>query len=294
VKNLTSYGLFVELEEGIDGLVHVSDLSWNKKIKHPAEFTKKGEKLEVVVLEVDTQNRRLSLGHKQLEENPWDTFESIFSVGSVHEGTVTSVNEKGATVQLPYGVEAFAPTRHIKKKDNTSAREDDVLEFEVIEFSKDQKRIIASHTNIWKGAEKAKGAADEASRDKMRKTASKTIKKINKSSEKTTLGELEALSELRARMERAERSDAPAAKVTKETPAAEEKKAKKAESIADDLKKIAGIGPAFEKRLQALGVHTLSDMAALSDERIAEMEAEDSMTSLEQWHKWIEEAKGLI
>lgn len=293
VKNLTSYGLFVELEEGIDGLVHVSDLSWNKKIKHPAEFTKKGEKLDVVVLEVDTQNRRLSLGHKQLEENPWDTFESIFSIGSVHEGTVTSVNDKGATVQLPYGVEAFAPARHIKKKDNTSAREDDVLEFEVIEFNKDQKRIIASHTNIWKGAEKAKGAADDASRDKARKSASKTIKKINKSAEKTTLGELEALSELRAMMEKAEKTESSAPKAEKPAPAAEEKKTKKADK-SDDLKSIGGIGPAFEKRLQALGINTLSDMAALTDERIAELEQQDSMTSLEQWHKWIEEAKGLI
>jgi small subunit ribosomal protein S1 len=272
--------------------VHVSDLSWNKKIKHPAEFTKKGEELEVVVLEVDTQNRRLSLGHKQLEENPWDTFESIFSVGSIHEGTVTSVNDKGATVQLPYGVEAFAPTRHIKKKDNTAAREDDVLEFEVIEFNKDQKRIIASHTNIWKGAEKAKGAADDASREKARKTASKTIKKINKSAEKTTLGELEALSELRAMMEQAERSENASSKVKEEKAEPAEKKAKKSEG--GDLLKIGGIGPAFEKRLNALGVHTLEDLAGLSDERIAEMETQDSMTSMEQWHKWIEEAKGLI
>jgi small subunit ribosomal protein S1 len=296
VKNLTSYGLFVELEEGIDGLVHVSDLSWNKKIKHPAEFTKKGESLEVVVLEVDIQNRRLSLGHKQLEENPWDTFENIFSIGSVHEGTVTAVNDKGATVQLSYGVEAFAPSRHIKKADGTSAREDDVIEFEVIEFSKENKRIIVSHTNIWKGAEKSRAANDEAGRDKARKTASKTVKKINKGAEKTTLGELEALSELRAMMEKAERSDKPAA------PKAEPKVEKKAEAPAEeaapadreDLKQIIGVGPAFEKRLHALGVMNLSDLAALSDERIAELETQDSMTSLDQWHKWIEEAKELL
>ena len=300
VKNLTSYGLFVELEEGIDGLVHVSDLSWNKKIKHPAEFTKKGESLEVVVLEVDIQNRRLSLGHKQLEENPWDTFENIFSIGSVHEGTVTSVNDKGATVQLSYGVEAFAPSRHIKKADGTSAREDDVIEFEVIEFSKENKRIIVSHTNIWKGAEKSRVANDEAGRDKARKTASKTVKKINKGSEKTTLGELEALSELRAMMEKAERSDKPAAPKAEPKPVAEapaEKAAPVEESaLADreDLKQINGVGPAFEKRLHALGVMNLSDLAALSDEKIAELETQDSMTSLDQWHKWIEEAKELL
>ena len=124
VKNLTSYGLFLELEEGIDGLVHVSDLSWNKKIKHPSEFVKKGEKLEVIVLEVDSDNRRLSLGHKQLEENPWDTFETIFTLNSLHEGTVIGINDKGATIQLQYGVEAFAPSRHIKKEDNTPMKED--------------------------------------------------------------------------------------------------------------------------------------------------------------------------
>ena len=300
VKNLTSYGLFVELEEGIDGLVHVSDLSWNKKIKHPAEFTKKGESLEVVVLEVDIQNRRLSLGHKQLEENPWDTFENIFSIGSVHEGTVTSVNDKGATVQLSYGVEAFAPSRHIKKADGTSAREDDVIEFEVIEFSKENKRIIVSHTNIWKGAEKSRVANDEAGRDKARKTASKTVKKINKGSEKTTLGELEALSELRAMMEKAERSDKPAAPKAEPKPVAEapaEKAAPVEESAPadrEDLKQINGVGPAFEKRLHALGVMNLSDLAALSDEKIAELETQDSMTSLDKWHKWIEEAKELL
>ena len=148
VKNLTSYGLFLELEEGIDGLVHVSDLSWNKKIKHPSEFVKKGETLDVIVLEVDSENRRLSLGHKQLEENPWDTFETIFTLNSEHEGTVIGINDKGATVQLQYGVEAFAPSRHIKKEDNTPMKEDEVLKFEVIEFSKDAKRIIISHTNL--------------------------------------------------------------------------------------------------------------------------------------------------
>jgi len=294
VKNLTSYGLFVELEEGIDGLVHVSDLSWNKKIKHPAEFTKKGESLEVVVLEVDIQNRRLSLGHKQLEENPWDTFENIFSIGSVHEGTVTAVNDKGATVQLSYGVEAFAPSRHIKKADGTSAREDDVIEFEVIEFSKENKRIIVSHTNIWKGAEKSRTANEEAGRDKARKTASKTVKKINKGAEKTTLGELEALSELRAMMEKAERSDKPAAPKAEPKPVAEAPKEVSAPADREDLKQISGVGPAFEKRLHALGVKNLSDLAALSDEKIAELETQDSMTSLDQWHKWIEEAKELL
>ena len=179
VKNLTSYGLFLELEEGIDGLVHVSDLSWNKKIKHPSEFVKKGETLDVIVLEVDSENRRLSLGHKQLEENPWDTFETIFTLNSEHEGTVIGINDKGATVQLQYGVEAFAPSRHIKKEDNTPMKEDEVLKFEVIEFSKDAKRIIISHTNLWKGAERARNEQEGKNREKARKNTSKNVKKLN-------------------------------------------------------------------------------------------------------------------
>ena len=201
VKNLTSYGLFLELEEGIDGLVHVSDLSWNKKIKHPSEFTKKGDKLDVVVLEVDKENRRLSLGHKQLEENPWETFETIFSIGSIHEGTVMSVNDKGATIQMQYGVEAFAPSRHIKKADNTTMSDDETLEFEVIEFSKDAKRIIVSHTNIWKGAERASKEADNNSKDKARKNTTKVVKKMNQTSEKSTFGDIDALAELKEKME---------------------------------------------------------------------------------------------
>lgn len=313
VKNLTSYGLFLELEEGIDGLVHVSDLSWNKKIKHPSEFTKKGEKLDVVVLEVDKENRRLSLGHKQLEENPWDTFETIFTVGSVHEGTVMSVGEKGANIQMQYGVEAFAPSRHLKKEDNKTVKEDEALSFEVIEFSKDAKRIIVSHTNTWKAAEKARNEADDKKRDGQRKTASKVVKKINQSAQATTLGDMDALSELRAQFEKAEKktaekkaasfskTEAPAAETTETTEIAEvaetpaEKPAKKAPKAdkGDDLKKIGGIGPAFEKRLNALGIVTYADMIALTDEKIAELEQQDSMTSIDQWHKWMEEAKEL-
>ena len=147
VRNLTNFGLFVELEEGIDGLVHVSDLSWTRKIKHPSEFTKVGEKLDVVVLELDAENRRLALGHKQLEENPWDTFETIFVSGSLHKGTVLSKNDKGAQIELPYGVEGFASTKHLVKADGTPAEAGDALDFKVLEFSKDDKRILLSHTN---------------------------------------------------------------------------------------------------------------------------------------------------
>ncbi len=288
VKNLTSYGLFLELEEGIDGLVHVSDLSWNKKIKHPSEFVKKGEKLDVIVLEVDAENRRLSLGHKQLEENPWDTFETIFTIGSLHEGTVTSINDKGATIQLQYGVEAFAPTRHIKKQDNKPMKEDEVMEFEVIEFSKDSKRIIVSHTNIWKGAERAKADQDDKSKEKSRKNASKTVKKINQSSEKTTLGDMDALTELRAQFEKAEGAPAKAAKAKAEAAAAEETSS----NTITELKDLSGVGPAMVKKMNALGINTIEDLLAITDEKAAELAEQDAKISVEQWNKWISEAKG--
>ncbi len=289
VKNLTSYGLFLELQEGIDGLVHVSDLSWNKKIKHPSEFVKKGEKLDVVVLEVDSDNRRLSLGHKQMEENPWETFETIFTIGSLHEGTVMTINDKGATIQMQYGVEAFAPTRHIKKADNKPLKEDEVLEFEVIEFSKDSKRIIVSHTNIWKGAERAKNDADEKSRDKSRKNNSKTVKKINNSSERTTLGELDALTELRAQFAEAEKTPKKVAAPKKEVEA--EVVVVKSESSISELKDLAGVGPAMVKRMNALGVNSVEDLTSLSEEKINSMVETDVKISADSWNKWMAEAK---
>lgn len=300
VKNLTSYGLFLELEEGIDGLVHVSDLSWNKKIKHPSEFVKKGETLDVIVLEVDSENRRLSLGHKQLEENPWDTFETIFTLNSEHEGTVIGINDKGATVQLQYGVEAFAPSRHIKKEDNTPMKEDEVLKFEVIEFSKDAKRIIISHTNLWKGAERARNEQEGKNREKARKNTSKNVKKLNQSSEKTTLGELDALTALRAQLEKAESTPAEKkAAPKKETakPAAKKEEAPKEEksestSAITELKDLTGVGPAMVKRMSALGINTVEELVAITDEQAASFNEQDSKISVEQWNKWIAEAKG--
>ena len=146
VRNLTNFGLFIELEEGIDGLVHVSDLSWTKKIKHPSEFVKFGDNLEVQVLELDIDNRRLALGHKQLEENPWDTFESVFTIGSTHKCTVLSKNDKGSTIELPYGIEGIATNKNLKKEDGSSVEVGETLDFVVMEFSKDDKRIVLSHT----------------------------------------------------------------------------------------------------------------------------------------------------
>jgi small subunit ribosomal protein S1 len=145
VRNFTSFGVFVEIEEGVDGLIHISDLSWTKKIKHPAEFTTVGADIEVVVLEIDKDNRRLSLGHKQLEENPWDVFETIFTVDSVHEGTIIDIFDKGAVVALPYGVEGFVTPKHLVKEDGSPAKVEDKMEFKVIEFNKSSKRIILSH-----------------------------------------------------------------------------------------------------------------------------------------------------
>ena len=194
VRNFTNFGIFVELEEGVDGLIHISDLSWSKKIKHPAEFTKIGEKIDVVVLEVDPENRRLSLGHKQLEENPWDVFETIFTVGSVHEGTILSINDKsGAVVNLPYGIEGFCPKGQLQKEDKSNPKIDEKLQFKVIEFQKEAKRIVLSHTKTWKQEEEVKAKKDAGS-----------VKKINQTLEKTTLGDLDVLASLKEEMDKKE------------------------------------------------------------------------------------------
>jgi small subunit ribosomal protein S1 len=303
VRNFTNFGVFVELEEGVDGLIHISDLSWQKKIKHPSEFCKVGEELEVVVLEINKDDRRISLGHKQLEENPWETFETIFSIGSIHEGTVMSVNDKGATIQMQYGVEAFAPSRHIKKADNTTMSDDETLEFEVIEFSKDAKRIIVSHTNIWKGAERASKEADNNSKDKARKNTTKVVKKMNQTSEKSTFGELDALTALRAQFEKAEKVDAKAKADKAEAKKVEAAAAETAAAVTEvaapaaagsvTLKSLSGVGPAMEKRMIALGVNNIEDLKGLSEEKIAAMTAEDAKISADQWGKWMEEAKSL-
>ena len=202
VRNFTNFGVFVELEEGVDGLIHISDLSWNKKIKHPAEFTKIGEELDVVVLEVDVDNRRLSLGHKQLEDNPWDTYETIFTVGSGHEGAIGKVTDKGATVMfLTYGVEAFAPYRQLSKQDGTVAKENETLDFKVIEFNKENRRIVVSHTRIFdeKAAEEKK--VQSAEKEKVESTTAKAVKKIKESQEKSTLGDISALANLKNSMD---------------------------------------------------------------------------------------------
>jgi small subunit ribosomal protein S1 len=204
VKNMTNFGVFVELEDGIDGLIHISDLSWSKKVNHPNEFTKVGEKLDVVVLELDVDNRKLSLGHKQLEENPWDTFETIFTIDSIHEGTVLKVTDKGAIVALPYGVEGFVPTKHMVKEDGQSLKADSTGEFKIIEFNKENKRIVISHARIWEEARSEARVQEFETRKKEAKTATSAVKKVKDSVEKSTLGDLSVLAQLKEQMEGAE------------------------------------------------------------------------------------------
>lgn len=205
VRAFTNFGVFVELEEGVDGLVHISDLSWAKKIKHPSEFTKIGEELNVVVLEVDSENRRLSLGHKQLEDNPWEAYETIFTVDSVHEGTVGKVTDKGATVILPYNVEGYAPFKHLMKENNSPARQEEKLDFKVLEFSKENRRIVVSHSRVVEDLKRASFSAENAEKDKQADETTKTVKKMKDSQEKSTLGDIDALSTLKANLETKER-----------------------------------------------------------------------------------------
>jgi len=203
VRNFTNFGVFVEIEEGVDGLIHISDLSWTKKVKHPSEFTQLGAPIEVVVLEIDKDNRRLSLGHKQLEENPWDVFETIFTVDSVHEGTIIELMDKGAVIALPYGVEGFATPKHLVKEDGTTAQVDEKLEFKVIEFNKDAKRIILSHSRIHEDEAKVEARAAKKAATKKTKKADEEEEEapVQQKVEKTTLGDIDALAALKEQLD---------------------------------------------------------------------------------------------
>ena len=203
VRNFTNFGVFVEIEEGIDGLIHISDLSWTKKVKHPGESTQIGAPIEVVVLEIDKDNRRLSLGHKQLEENPWNEFENQFSVDSVHEGTITEMTDKGAVVSLGENVEGFAPTRHLTKEDGSMPVVGEKLPFRVIEFSKATKRITLSHTRVYEEVRRAEKNAEKADKKAAAEATKSSVKKINASVEKTTLGDIAGLAQLKDAMEAA-------------------------------------------------------------------------------------------
>jgi len=201
VRNFTNFGVFVELEEGVDGLIHISDLSWQKKIKHPSEFCKVGDAMEVVVLEIDKDNRRISLGHKQLEENPWDVFETLFGEGSVHQGTIVEQKDKSGIVALPYGVEGICPAKHMRKADGSNAKVEETLDFKVIEFNKDAKKIVVSHVRTFEEGEDKPSTSSRGGGKRGGGGNSKAVENLNKSNEKSTLGDLDALAALKDKME---------------------------------------------------------------------------------------------
>ncbi|MBK9735478.1 MAG: 30S ribosomal protein S1 [Saprospiraceae bacterium] len=291
VKNLTPYGVFVELENGIGGMVHISDLSWTKRYSHPSEFTKVGEKIDVSILEVDEESRKLSLGHKQLEENPWDTFENVFPVGSYHEATIVKKDDRGAVVQLPYGLEAYAPIKHIKKEDGSTAGNEETLTFKVIEFNRDDKRIIVSHSRYLEDIRKEADQIIESDRSKEKEEVKKTIKATQSKIELSTFGDIAGFSELKEQMAeaitKAPKASAPKAEVVEAAPQIVEevktesieeateaivdvpakeavvvKKASKGSALkSDDLKKVEGIGPKIEELFHNAGIITFSDLA---------------------------------
>jgi small subunit ribosomal protein S1 len=205
VANITPYGVFVELEDGIGGMVHISDLSWTKRFNHPSEFTKVGNELDIVVLNIDLNDRKLTLGHKQIEEDPWDTFESIFQEGTVHEGTIIKKEDNGAVVSLPYGLEGFAPTKHLVKEDGKSANVEETLTFKVIEFDRKDKKLIISHKSYLEDLNKESEQAERSEKTKERKTTKTAVKTVNKQVEKTTLGDLGVLGDLRDQLEKSEK-----------------------------------------------------------------------------------------
>jgi small subunit ribosomal protein S1 len=204
VKNITPYGVFVELESGIGGMIHISDLSWLKRYNHPGDYTKVGEHIDIIIMGIDKENRKLQLGHKQLEEDPWNTLEDTFAVGSTHEGTVTRKDDKGATVQLPYGLEGFAPARHLAKEDGKMLAADDHSEFVVIEFDRNEKRIVVSHSRVW---EQAQHQEKESARKEARVEADKTtkaVKTLQTKVEKATLGDISALASIKEKLQQDE------------------------------------------------------------------------------------------
>jgi small subunit ribosomal protein S1 len=264
VKNLTPYGVFVELENGIGGMVHISDLSWTKRFSHPSEFTKVGENIDVYIMEVDEESRKLSLGHKQLEENPWDTFENVFPVGSYHEATIIKKDDRGAIVQLPYGLEAFSPTKHLKKEDNSSVNVEETVTFKVIEFNRDDKRIIVSHSRYLEDIRKEANEMVASEKDKEVQEIKKVVKKTQSQVELSTFGDIEGFSELAGQL--ANSGSAPKEE-TKKAPAAKKASA----TTGDDLKKIEGIGPKIQELLNKDGIVTFEDLANADVDKIKDI-----------------------
>ncbi|MBK9717208.1 MAG: 30S ribosomal protein S1 [Saprospiraceae bacterium] len=288
VKNLTPYGVFVELSEGIGGMVHISDLSWTKRYNHPSEYTKVGQNLDVLITDIDLENRKLSLGHKQLEENPWDTFESIFPEGSYHEATVLRKDDRGFTVQLPYGLEAYAPVKFMKKENNLNAAVDETLTVKVIEFNREEKKIIVSHTRYLEDIRKEADDNVKKEKDVERQVTKKAVEKIQTKVEMSTLGEIEGFSQLKEQLQEsakakldakaeAKANAAPAevkVEATEKSPKNElfetseseaevkpKAKAKAKSTTGDDLKIIEGIGPKIAELLNADGINTFEELA---------------------------------
>ena len=305
VKNLTPYGVFVELEEGIGGMIHISDLSWTKRFNHPSEYTKVGQDIDITILDIDLDDRKLALGHKQLEENPWDTFENVFPVGSYHEVTIIRKDDRGAIVQLPYGLEAYAPIRHIKKEDNTNAEVDEALTVKVIEFNRDDKRIVVSHSRY---VDDIKRKADDdvrRARGEEVKETRQSIKSQKSKLERTTLGELDVFSQLKVQLKAQEdaaaaekAAEAPVVEAPAPAPVVEAKVEELVEEIIeveevveeiteveeevvvatpeatakpDDLKKIEGIGPKIASLLNDAGITTFAGLAETEADKIREI-----------------------
>ncbi len=294
VQNLTPYGVFVELEQGIGGMVHISDLSWTKRFAHPSEFTKIGDTLQVQILDIDLDNRKLSLGHKHVEENPWDTFENVFPVGSYHEATIIKRDDKGAIVQLPYGLEAFSPSRHLRKEDGKMADVDEALTFKVIEFNRDDKRIMVSHLRYLEDIQREAEGVVEEERQKETKEVKRAVKEQQSKYEPTTLGDMAMFSQLKEQLAdnqpaapapKAEKATAPAEAKAKEAPVAKAEEAPATEAVkapsakaskakdaeGDDLKLIEGVGPKIAEILSSAGLDTFAKVAAKQPDEIREI-----------------------
>ncbi len=309
VKNLTPYGVFVELQEGIGGMVHISDLSWTKRFSHPSEFTKVGNDIDIVILEIDKDNRKLSLGHKQIEENPWDTFEQVFPVGSYHEATVVRRDDRGVIVQLPYGLEAFAPIKHMKKEDGKLANVDETMTVKVIEFNRDDKRILVSHMRYLEDIRREADETVKKEKDSKRQETRKAVRSQQAKVERTTLGDMDAFSQLKQQLkEEPKKAEAKPAKeekpakkaeetpVAEETPAVEEASVEKTETkgdeVADNMKVIEGVGPKIEEILHNGGLKTYAQVSDATPEAIREiLEAAGSRYKMHDPTTWPEQAK---
>ena len=320
VKNLTPYGVFVELEEGIGGMIHISDLSWTKRFNHPSEYTKVGENINIIILDIEPDERKLALGHKQLEENPWDTFENVFPVGSYHEVTLIKKDDRGAIVQLPYGLEAYAPIRHIKKEDNSTAEVDEQITVKVIEFNRDDKRIVVSHSRYVDDIKRKADDEVRRARGEEVKEVRRNIQNVSTKMEKTTLGELDVFSQLKNQMAEAEskakkeaaakaapvveekkvkaKDETPVTEEAKvEAPVVEEKKEapkakKKAATKGDDLKKIEGIGPKIAQLLVDAGIDTFAKLAGAEATKISEvLEAAGNRYKMHDPTTWPQQAQ---